>query len=213
MKKKAIIVYFLLILISFVAVRRLVLLSAGAAAPNGPSPFPQHEFSKHATLTTVHIVSGLVFLVVGITQFYHRLRTARPKWHRRAGRVLIILAAVNGITAVWMGFVMPIGGVSETSAVTLFGITFVYCAYRAFIHIRNKNVTLHREWIIRAYSMALSVATTRIITGLFFATQSVTGLHVEDFFGTALWIGFTLHYMAADYWIKQTKGRGFHPSI
>jgi hypothetical protein len=45
------------------------------------------------------------------------------------------------------------------------------CAYelrksglgKAFAHIRGKRVGLHREWMIRAFAIALAIATQRLI--------------------------------------------------
>jgi hypothetical protein len=52
---------------------------------------------------------------------------------------------------------------------------------KAFIHIRRREVALHREWMIRDFTIGLAVA------------SPLTHLKPHQFFGTAFWVGFTLH--------------------
>jgi hypothetical protein len=76
---------------------------------------------------------------------------------------------------------------------------------RAFWLIRRREVALHREWMIRTFSIGLAVATIRPIMGIFFATSGFSGLTPHEFFGIAFWIGFVLHLIAAEAWIHQTQ--------
>lgn len=100
---------------------------------------------------------------------------------------------------------MAISGVSETAATTFFGILFLFSLVRAFVLIRQKKIEQHREWMIRAFAIGMAVTTTRPIVGIFLATSRFTGLTAHDFFGAALWIGFTLHLIIAEAWINRTR--------
>jgi hypothetical protein len=55
--------------------------------------------------------------------------------------------------------------------------------------------------------IALGVATTRPIIAAFFATSPLTGLTPEQFFGPAMWLGFTATYIAGEAWIRRTRSR------
>jgi hypothetical protein len=59
--------------------------------------------------------------------------------------------------------------------------------------------------MIRAFAVGLAIATIRPIMGAFFATRNITHLAPHDFFGTAFWLGFTLHLIAAEIWINYTR--------
>ena len=88
---------------------------------------------------------------------------------------------------------MPaIGGINQAAATTLFASFFLFALCKAFWHIRRGEIALHREWMIRAFSVGLAVATIRPI------------LTPHEFFGIAFWIGFVLHLMAAEAWIHAT---------
>ena len=42
-------------------------------------------------------------------------------------------------------------------------------------------------------------------SGIFFATSRLTHLSPQEFFGTAFWLGFTLHLIAAEAWVRYTR--------
>jgi uncharacterized membrane protein len=162
-------------------------------------------FAQHPILTLVHIVPGMLFMILGPLQFSSRIRAQHLRWHRLSGRVFVVCGLVIGISALVMSFGMPaIGGVNQAAATTLFGTFFLFALCKAFWHIRRREVALHREWMIRAFSIGLAVAATRPIIGVFFATSPLTGLTPREFFGIAFWIGFVLLLIAAEAWIHTT---------
>ena len=144
-------------------------------------------------------------MILGPLQFSSRIRARHLRWHRWSGRVFVACGLVIGISALLMSFGMPaIGGVNQAAATTLFGTFFLFALSKAFWHIRRREVALHREWMIRAFSIGLAVAATRPIIGVFFATSPLTGLTPREFFGIAFWIGFVLLLIAAEAWIHTT---------
>ncbi|MGH9373221.1 MAG: DUF2306 domain-containing protein [Vicinamibacterales bacterium] len=196
----------MLISIAMVTRRTLSLfgLISASSALSGPAPLDA-AFARYAPLTVLHIVPGLIFVVLGPLQFVKTLRTRRPIVHRRIGRIVLTSGLVTGVTALAMTTQMAIGGATERAATALFGVLFLVALARAFACIRRRQVALHREWMIRAFSLGLAVATVRPIVGAFFATQSVTGLTPPEFFGIAFWLGFTMHLIGAEAWINHTR--------
>jgi len=162
-------------------------------------------FSRHPLLTMVHIIPGLFFMILGPFQFVRSLRVRRPKLHRWMGRLFMLVGVIVGVTALVMGPQMAIGGVNETVATMLFALIFLFALGKAWQHIRRRKISLHREWMIRAFAIGLAVATIRPIVGVFFATRLLTHLTPQQFFGTAFWLGFTLHLIAAETWINVTR--------
>lgn len=162
-------------------------------------------FLRHRWLTLVHIIPGLLFMVLGPLQFARTLRARRPKLHRWLGRVFVAASLVIGVSALVMSPQMAIGGVNETIATMLFAVLFLISLMKAFFYARQRKFTLHREWMIRAFAIGLSVATIRPIVGVFFATSRLTHLTPHEFFGTAFWLGFTVQLLAAEVWINYTR--------
>ena len=171
-------------------------------------------FAHYPILTFVHIVPGFLFMILGPLQLSSTIRTRHPAWHRWSGRIFVFCGFVIGVSALVMSFYMPaIGGFNQAAATTLFGTFFLFALSKAFWHIRLREVTLHREWMIRAFSVGLAVAAIRPIVGLFFATSRFSGLTPREFFGIAFWIGFTIHLIAAEAWIHATAARQTAASI
>ncbi len=163
-------------------------------------------FAHYPLLTLIHIVPGLFFMILGPLQFSVKIRANHLWWHRLNGRILVACGLVIGISALIMSLRMPaIGGVTQATATTLFGTYFLFALATALWHIRHRDIALHREWMIRAFAIGLAVATIRPIIGLFFATSPLTGLTPHDFFGIAFWVGFVLHAVVAEIWIRSTR--------
>ncbi|HZO88598.1 MAG TPA: DUF2306 domain-containing protein [Chthonomonadaceae bacterium] len=210
-------VIFLALIGAAVAVRRTVNLvpilihgytpPAGASNPTAAKFAALDDiFARYPVLTLVHILPGLLFVVLGPLQFSHTLRERHLQWHRWSGRIVLLCGMVIGVSALVMSFGMPaIGGVNQAAATTLFALFFLFALGNAFRHILRREIALHREWMIRAFSIGLAVATIRPIVGIFFATSRSTGLTPYEFFGTAFWIGFVLHLIAAEAWINRTR--------
>ena len=158
-----------LIGVAVVTRRLLTLMNAIPAA--GPTAGLDAGFARHETLTIIHIVPGLLFMLLAPLQFVKRIRVRRPALHRWIGRTVVGLGMVIGGSALVMSPQMAIGGPTETAATTLFGCVFLFAMIRGFIYIRRGNRRLHREWMIRAFAIGMAVATIRPIVGVFFATS------------------------------------------
>ncbi|HEX5692002.1 MAG TPA: DUF2306 domain-containing protein, partial [Roseiflexaceae bacterium] len=163
-------------------------------------------FAHYPVLTLVHIIPGLLFMVLGPLQFSATLRARHRQWHRWSGRVYLLCSTIIGVSALTMSVGMPaIGGTIQAAATTLFAVLFLVALARAYYAIRHRKIAQHREWMIRAFAIGLAVATIRPIIGLFFATSRVSGLTPDVFFGVAFWLGFVLHALAAEIWIRRTR--------
>ena len=166
------------------------------------------SFERHAVLVLIHILPGLLFVTLGPLQFNAGLRSGHPQWHRVSGRVFLCAALTIGITAFVMSFVVQaIGGPVQAAATAIFSAYFLVALGKGFWHIRRKEIAKHRRWMIRAFSIGIAVATIRPIVGLFFATSRLTGLTPGQFFGMAFWIGFVLHLVLTEWWLRHNALR------
>ncbi|CAN5332017.1 hypothetical protein BH20BAC1_BH20BAC1_11260 [soil metagenome] len=159
-------------------------------------------YANNPALTLVHILPGIIFLILGALQFIKPFRNRYLKWHRLLGKIYIILGLVVGITAIIMGLRIKFGGYTESAAVIVFGFYFLYGLINAYRHIKNRRYNKHREWMIRAFSIGIAVATMRPIIGMFFA---FTEIPFNQFFGIVFWIAFILHALVAELWIRFTR--------
>lgn len=212
-------VIFLALVGAAVAIRRIVFLTpilANGYSPPAVAPDSRaaqfvaldEVFARHPILTVLHVVPGLLFMILGPFQFSKSIRARHLQWHRWNGKIFMTIGFIIGISALVMSFTMQsIGGVNQAAATILFGSFFLFALSKAFWHIRRRQVALHRQWMIRAFAIGLAVATIRPIVGIFFATSRFSNLTPAQFFGTAFWIGFVLHLIAAEAWIHATLPR------
>ena len=183
----------------------IVLRRMFALASVHGNPGLDEGFAQHRLLTTLHILPGLVFVLLGPLQFIRRLRQTRPRVHRWTGRIFVVAALIVGVTALVMSPQMAIGGALETTATSIFGALFLFCLCNAYRNARRRRFALHREWMIRTYAIGLAVTSIRPIVGVFFATQKLTHLTPHDFFGIAFWLGFTIQTATAELYIRRTR--------
>ncbi len=162
----------------------------------------EYGYARQPVLTFSHIIPGTLFILLGALQFIKPLRNRFINVHRWVGRLYLLLGLLVGFTAIAMGFLVRFGGMAETSAVTIFGIYFIFCLISAYQHIRKGKYNLHREWMLRAYSIGLAVATMRPVIGLLFA---FTDIPFSEFFGYTFWFSFIVHFTIAEIWIRFTR--------
>src|SRR6267154_29875 len=205
-------VIFLALIGLAVAVRRSVILwrpPGALSSRNNPASALDGAFADRRTLTLMHIVPAMLFMILGPLQFVRRLRARHPRIHRWSGRIFLTASALVGVTGLTLAFGKTIGGVDEKAAITLFGSFFLIALAKALWHALRREFAQHREWMIRGYAIGLAVATVRPIMGTFFAAAVLRGHRPvpHEFFGTAFCIGFTLQTIAAEIWINYTRTR------
>ena len=177
-------------------------LSAGLAAPLDAG------FARHRDLTLAHIIPASLFVLLAPLQFVERLR--RGPWHRWSGRGLLVIGAVTGATALVMSYTTAIGGANETAATTFFAVLFLLFLGAGFREIRRYRVREHREWMTRAFGVALGASVTRPIIGAFFAARR---LPPHEFFGIGFWLGFSISLLGAEAWIHYSAGKAPLPEL
>jgi hypothetical protein len=118
---------------------------------------------------------------------------------------------VVGATALFVGLVIPFSGWAESVLITLFGGLFLFALGKGFVHVRAGRVALHREWMVRAFAIALAIATQRLI---FVPSLLVAGVADPTDGRTvtlslAAWsAALVAHSSLAETWIRLTRKRG-----
>jgi hypothetical protein len=194
------------------AILRMVALAH--PAKNGPPQMVKLDalFAAKASLTLAHIVPALALMLLVPFQFSRRFRTRHLKAHRWIGRVVMVLGLIVGVSGLAL-LKNPVGGAAEVTAILFFDTLFLVALAKAYAYARARAIALHREWVMRAMSVAVGVATVRPIMGAFFATARLTGMTPHEFFGIAFWIGLTLTSVAGEAWIRHTRYFARHETL
>ena len=144
------------------AVRLTELMGVPEITPNNArfvaSPIP----------VTVHIVSVILYSLLGALQFVPSLRRGRPSWHRIAGRILVPAGVLVALSALWMNFFYarpPGDGESLVVVRLIVGSLMLASIVLAVLAIRRRDFTSHGAWMTRGYAIALG-AGTQVLTML-----------------------------------------------
>ena len=166
------------------------------------------RFATHPRMTLWHILPGGIFLLLAPFQFSRRIRTRHIQVHRWSGRILMLLAVVAALTGLYYGVLIPYAGIGEASAVALFGVLLLVSVGRAYVAIRRGDVGRHREWVIRAFAIMISISTVRVASVVLDLGLTPSGFRLKEIFVFSLWTGWLLTVGVAEVWIRSTRVRG-----
>lgn len=113
------------------------------------------------SLLALHGLTGLTALTTGTLQMSSRLRTRKPALHRTFGKVYIIAVCLSAPIAIYIGL-------GALEPVTIYveqvfqGGLWLTCALVAWICARLKQMSLHRDWMIRSYGFTLVFVLSRV---------------------------------------------------
>ena len=116
----------------------------------------------------LHIPAAIVYSLLGAFQFSPGFRRRHRRWHRAAGRVLLLSAIVVAASGLWMtlSYPWPQGdGVAVYVERLVFGSAMLLAIAFGIDAIRRRDFAAHGDWMIRAYAIGLG-AGTQVLTHL-----------------------------------------------
>ena len=163
-------------------------------------------FAQYPNITLLHVLPGALYLLLAPFQFSKKIRSKSLNTHRWSGRILVSIGLVVGAAAMFLGLVVPYSGVPEQIVIGFFGTLFLFSLVRGFTYARAKQIGLHREWMIRAFTIGLSIATMRLIfIPALIIVGDPTRQVTESLSIIAFTIAFILHSGFAEFWIRYTR--------
>ena len=170
-------------------------------------------FEQYPNVTLAHVVPGLVYLALAPLQFLQTIRNKYPGYHRWSGRILATIGLILGGAALFIGIIIPYSGLPEQIVISGFGLFFLVSIVKGFLNARNRNFKEHREWMLRAYAIGLSIVTMRLIfIPILLLIGDPTREEAELYSIISFTTSFFLHWGFAEYWIRHTRisGIGSH---
>lgn len=141
-----------------------VLMSSGYLTLNPENFFEQQRavYLAHLTMLMTHIVASMLAILIGPFQFLPRLRKGRLlKVHRWLGRGYMLSILFGGLSGLYMAQ-FAYGGTISRLGFGVLACLWLYSGYRAYKHIRDKEVEEHRQWMIRNYALTFAGVMLRI---------------------------------------------------
>ncbi|TYP87571.1 DUF2306 domain-containing protein [Blastococcus xanthinilyticus] len=179
---------------------RLVELSGGAAV------LPEAPRSAAVPLPlVVHIVSALVFTVVGAFQFVPGTRGRRPRWHRVTGRIAAPAGLVTALSGLWL--TIAITG-ADGGLLTLFraaaGIGMAGSLALGVIAVLRRDLARHRAWMLRGYALGIAAGTQVFTAGAWLAVVGEISAASEAW---PMGAGWLINLAVAEWLIRRPSGR------
>lgn len=112
-----------------------------------------------------HILSGPVAIVLATFQIFSGGRARFRRWHRLAGRALVLIVLLLLFPS---GLVMAYQAYAGPPAAAGFGLLSLLTAAAALMstyHARARRFALHRRWAERCFLLLLSPLILRLIAG------------------------------------------------
>jgi uncharacterized membrane protein len=180
---------------------RLVELSGGAAV----LPEPPHSAAAPVPLV-LHIVSAVLFTVVGAFQFVPGTRRRRPRWHRLTGRLVAPAGLVAAGSGLWLTVVIT---AADSGLLTAFrtaaGVGMAASIVLGVAAVLRRDIRRHRAWMMRGYAIGIG-AGTQAFTNFFWLL--VVGEPGETTVALLMGAGWAINLAVAEWLIRRGGARG-----
>jgi hypothetical protein len=163
------------------------------------------KFAAHAMATLLHVVTGALLFILLPLQFSTSIRSRHPAVHRWCGRLLVVAAWITGLGGLFFGIIHPFAGILERLLIGVIGGWFLVSITIAYVMIRRGRRAEHREWMLRAVAVSLSVSTVRGAALPVDLVLTRLGATPEAALLNAFWIGWGATLVGAEWWIRRTR--------
>lgn len=159
-------------------------------------------FIDNALMVRVHILAGTLSILIGPMQFWSTFRDRHRNWHRLLGKIYLVGAAFGSASALYVAWI-SFGGFSGHVGFFVLALGWGGATLMAYRCIRAGHWRLHREWMIRSYSLALGILGIRAWFFLF----SAFGVESEPAFGASAWLGWVTTLLVAEVYLGWGRSR------
>ncbi|PCJ27511.1 MAG: hypothetical protein COA96_03155 [SAR86 cluster bacterium] len=162
--------------------------------PEMQDEFHQRYLSMSQTLVYMHVVGAGVALFISPIQFmiYRKNRIL----HRYMGRVYFLAVMVGSIGGYYMAW-YAFGGMISTVGLGILSTLWWSFTLIAVIHARAGNMTAHRRWMIRSFSLTFAAVTLRLLSPfLSMVFDDATTSQI------VYWVSWSLNLALAQLWMN-----------
>ncbi len=135
----------------------------------------------------VHITCGMVALLIGPLQFSRRLRQCHLQLHRVLGRVYLVAVLCGSLAAMRMAvtttFGLPFG-----FSLFCMALAWITCAGMAFYAVKQRQIPVHQQWMVRTYVVTFGFATFRLLNDYGPTSQVKPVGEQSDVIAWACWV-------------------------
>lgn len=110
-----------------------------------------------------HVYGGLVALAAGLVQLWLGLTRRTGVWHWRMGRVYVAAIAIGALGGLYLALTIPASSpLAYRTGLFFLSIAWIITTGMAILAIRLRRIPLHRDWMLRSYTVTLAFVFFRI---------------------------------------------------
>jgi uncharacterized membrane protein len=154
-----------------------------------------------------HIAGGTVALFLGPFQLFSGLRRRSLRYHRLLGKLYLGGVAVGSVAAFYLACTTsPLVSMTFSIGLFLLGVAWSSSTAMAFLAIRNRNIDVHKEWMIRSYVVTYAFVTFRVWLDL----PVFHSIAMPERLGLMSWMCWALPLLLTELALqwKRTVGKG-----
>jgi uncharacterized membrane protein len=180
-----------------------VLASLGYLTLDPEAFFPQQKavYVTHLAFLLMHIIASMLAILIGPFQFLPGIRKGRwLKVHRLLGRTYLLSILFGGLSGLYMAQ-FAYGGIISRLGFSALACLWLYSGYRAYKHIRNKEIEGHRQWMIRNYALTFAGVMLR----LWVPISGAAGIDFLMAYRTIAWLCWMPNLLVAEWVIRRIR--------
>jgi uncharacterized membrane protein YozB (DUF420 family) len=167
--------------------------------------YDTEKIRPFAGVLLVHILLGIVALLTGASQFYTSLSKRNKYLHRFLGRLYLTAVLLSALASVYLSvFHAIIDRGYITFGIGLLGLAFAWLSTStmAFIAIRQKQISQHKEWVLRSYVVTCGFIIFRMVFG---TLEQVLQVNHIDSGNIAAWVCWSVPLLLCEIIIQSKK--------
>ncbi|MES2477864.1 MAG: DUF2306 domain-containing protein [Bacteroidota bacterium] len=148
------------------------------------------KYYNYKWVLIAHITAGGGALILGIVQFWKKLRTYSWKIHRIVGFLYLLAVVVSSSCAVVLAFTTSYKvNLAYAFSLQIWVSVWISATALAYFFAIKKKFKLHQEWMIRSYIVTMAF----VVSGLILKTPYVQNLgSFEDISPSLFWLGWSV---------------------
>lgn len=154
------------------------------------TPEAMGKYYNFRWVLMVHITAGGGSLILGIAQFWKKLRSYSWRMHRIVGFLYLIAVLVSSTCAVILAFTTSYKvGLPYAFSLQIWVSVWISATALAYYYAISKRFDLHEQWMIRSYIVTLAF----VISGLLLKLPYVQNLgSFEEISPSLFWLGWSV---------------------
>ncbi|CDQ20146.1 hypothetical protein BN982_02463 [Halobacillus karajensis] len=153
------------------------------------------------TMLYIHAFSSLLALVIGPFLLSRKIRNKNLERHKLIGKLYFICIFFGGLTGIYLAF-KATGGTVATLGFGFLSIFWLATGSMAFYRIRQRQIQLHRKWMIRNYLLTFAAVTLRIWLLIFILIDGLEN-YITSYMVIS-WLCWVPNLLVAELYVRKT---------